>query len=231
LIHDDPHCRAALEHLRQEIAAAETSVAAQARLAACPPTPGFKLHLGCGPDVRPGWVNVDARVRPPERFQATDHPGTVLVDYDLRKPLPFADGTCAYVYSSHFFEHLDPTDGLALMRECRRVLRLGGTFRAALPDMRAIFRAYLSGDRAFFAIAESLGFVPYSEPGVRHDADYVNWAAYQHGEHKAIYDPEAICSLLRSVGFASAAESAFDPEVDRDTPVRVHHSFYVEATR
>jgi SAM-dependent methyltransferase len=176
-------------------------------------------------------VNVDAHVRPPDGFRAGDHPGTVLVDYDLRRPLPFADGTCAYVYSSHFFEHLDPADGLALMRECRRILRPGGTFRAALPDMRAIFRAYLAGDRSFFAIAESLGFVPYAEPGIRHDADYVNWAAYQHGEHKAIYDTESLCSLLRSVGFSSALESAFNPDVDRDTPVRVHHSFYVEATR
>ena len=54
--------------------------------------------------------------------------------------LPFESGTFEFVYSEHFFEHLRPTTTLELLKECHRVLKIGGVHRTVVPD--AILRTY-----------------------------------------------------------------------------------------
>ena len=46
----------------------------------------YKLNLGCGPKVKPGWLNIDA------------HPDADFA-LDLRESLPFADESCEMIYS------------------------------------------------------------------------------------------------------------------------------------
>ena len=78
------------------------------------PAQNLKLHVGCGPKLKQGWINVDL-------VDGAD------IALDLRRPLPFADGSCEIVYAEHFFEHLDyPNDADAFLSECHRVLRRGG---------------------------------------------------------------------------------------------------------
>src|SRR5690349_12549805 len=48
----------------------------------------LNIHLGCGPDIRPGWVNIDLVVTPPAGFDSAIYPDTRLVSYDLRQGLP-----------------------------------------------------------------------------------------------------------------------------------------------
>lgn len=56
-----------------------------------------KLHLGCGKDVRKGYVNLDS----------VKLPGVDLV-HDLNKyPWPFKNNEFEYVFASHVLEHLD----------------------------------------------------------------------------------------------------------------------------
>src|SRR6185437_8770408 len=71
----------------------------------------LKLHLGCGPCLKPGWINVDINA-----------PGADL-QLDLREKLPFPDAGASFVYCEHFFEHLDyPSSAMNFLRECWRVL-------------------------------------------------------------------------------------------------------------
>ena len=90
-----------------------------------------RLHLGCGRDIRAGWINLDARPLP----------GVALVadlDECRHKPLPFADGSIDEFFGSHVLEHL--RDPLAFMQELHRV---------ASADARAVFRVpYGSSDDA-----------------------------------------------------------------------------------
>ena len=56
-----------------------------------------KLHIGCGGNRLPGYVNCDYI------------PGAVGAEmfFDATKPWPFADNSVSEVYSSHFLEHID----------------------------------------------------------------------------------------------------------------------------
>jgi SAM-dependent methyltransferase len=76
---------------------------------------GVRLNLGCGRDVRPGWVNVDQ----------VPLPGVdVATDFDHEPHLPFADGTVGHSEGVHVIEHL--RDPLPFMAELWRVTRPGG---------------------------------------------------------------------------------------------------------
>lgn len=82
----------------------------------------LRLQFGCGDNAKPGWVNID--LSPKADLQL-----------DLRKSLPFADGSCECTYSEHFFEHLDyPDDALFFLRENFRVLAPGGLLTFGVPD-------------------------------------------------------------------------------------------------
>jgi SAM-dependent methyltransferase len=77
---------------------------------------GIRLNLGCGRDIRPGWVNVDS----------VPLPGVdVATDFDHEPSLPFADGMVGYSEGSHVIEHL--ASPLPFMQELWRVTRGGGT--------------------------------------------------------------------------------------------------------
>lgn len=80
----------------------------------------MKLNIGCGLDVRDGWVNVDCE----------SGPGVDLVlDLDDEPALPFPDDSVTEVYASHVIEHL--RHPLPLMAELWRVAAPGcvATFR------------------------------------------------------------------------------------------------------
>ena len=75
----------------------------------------IRLNLGCGGDIRPGWVNHDR----------TMHEGTDVA-WDLRHvPWPIEDDTCDDVLARDVIEHLP--DVVPFMDECWRVLKPDGT--------------------------------------------------------------------------------------------------------
>src|SRR5438128_2178234 len=65
-----------------------------------------------------------------------------IVRTDVRRGLPYPDGAAGYVYSSHMIEHMARWQGLALVRECARVLAPGGILRLATPDLAGVTGAY-----------------------------------------------------------------------------------------
>ena len=90
-----------------------------------------RLHLGCGTDIRQGWINLDAR----------ELPGVdVVADLDRCRdtPLPFPSDSIDEFLASHVLEHL--RDPLAFMQELHRIARAGAV---------AVFRVpYGSSDDA-----------------------------------------------------------------------------------
>ena len=219
---------AAFKNLRYEIRVDRHSRATIRRLRKLQTRGGLKVHLGCGGDVRAGWVNIDLNVNClPERDSKLDHK-TILVNYDLRRGLPVADGSCVYIYSSHFFEHLEPQHVLDLVRDCHRALRPGGVFRMALPRQRETFAAYLQGDIEYFGLVDE--YLP-TRPGLPRMCDFINYHCYQRGEHKFIIDEETALSMLTWAGYRRASVSEYKPNVDPSTELRRAGSFYVEAVK
>src|SRR5205085_8185171 len=125
----------------------------------------LKVHIGAGDDIRSGWVNIDLMLRVPPDFDRAAQPDTHLIDYDLRRGLPLAADSCDYIYSSHFFEHLEYKQGLRLLRDCYRALRPGGVFRIALPNFEELFAAYLRRDEDYFSLVNINEMLPDVEPG------------------------------------------------------------------
>ena len=66
-----------------------------------------------------------------------------MVQADLLGVLPLADAGMDIVYSSHFIEHVPRDCVLALLRECRRVLRPGGLLRLVVPDLLEMCSRYV----------------------------------------------------------------------------------------
>ena len=45
---------------------------------------GFKVHLGCGRFIKPGWVNIDSCIQRPSDDDIAGRSDTTLLEYDLR---------------------------------------------------------------------------------------------------------------------------------------------------
>lgn len=213
--------REAFERLSRELRAARLSRGTLSKFASLDGRTGLRLNLGCGPDVRPGWVNVDLDLD-------GAHAAADFYNYDLRSGLPLADGSASFIHSSHFFEHLSNRDGRNLLRECLRVLEPGGVLRLALPHYRPFFSAYLAGDWDYVSAVKLDEIFP---DGGRNWGDLVDVGVYQYGEHVTYYDPERTAKILGEVGFKSVTASEFTPGLDIDTEERRRYSFYVEAVK
>ena len=80
----------------------------------------MKINLGCGNDIRPGWVNVDCAALP----------GVDIV-HDLNVlPLPFEDAVADEIACEDVLEHVDY---VPLLKEMHRVLKPGGTINISVP--------------------------------------------------------------------------------------------------
>lgn len=188
---------------------------------------GLNLHLGCGSDVRQGWVNVDLTLDVPTQLGKE----TFFINHDLREGLPLAPESCRFIYSSHFFEHLELKHGIGLMRDCYRALEPGGVFRIVLPDLPLLFSRYLDGNSSFFDLIERTGVAQEGEPGTKSLIDCINYGVYQFGEHKQIYDKEKLNLILKRIGFRSVTTSVHKDGMDPNVDLRLQYSFYMEATK
>lgn len=179
-------------------------------------------------------MNIDLVPMLPQGRHPVVHPNTTFINHDLRLGLPLESGSCALIYSSHFFEPLEYEHRLKLMHDCYRALRPGGIFRIVLLNIKDWLEAYLRGDKEYFEGLEPFvsAYLPLVEDsGTKTLIDYVNFGAYQAGEHKYIYDEEKIELILRRIGYSSVVPSSYREGIDLDTPVRRRYSFYMEAAK
>ena len=90
-----------------------------------------KLHLGCGWNLLPGWLNMDYF---PESRNALYH--------DARRRFFFVNETFNYIFSEHMIEHMSFLDGSNMLSECHRILKKGGKLRISTPDLAFLVGLY-----------------------------------------------------------------------------------------
>jgi predicted SAM-dependent methyltransferase len=158
------------------------SSAARRRL--CFFEPPYKLHIGCGSLHFDGWINVDLN----------DGPNVDIV-WNVTRPFPTPDGTCQYVYSEHFLEHMLVEDGVRFLRDCHRVLMPGGVLRIAMPSVAEPVRQYYEDDWREKPWMEKYGYT-----WIRTRAELIN-IAFRHWGHQWLYDREELHRRLKEAGF------------------------------
>ena len=181
---------------------------------------GCYLDLGCGPNTSPDFCNLDY----------SWHPG-IDVCWDVTRGLPFADHYIGGIFTEHLLEHLAFADALALLAECRRILRVGGVLRLVVPDGQLYLSEYAKH------VAGEIAHMPYADvdKNVFPDATpivSVNRIFREHG-HRFIWDYETLRLALLRCGFTNVERRSFgkgaDPKLLRDTQGRAVESLYVEA--
>lgn len=176
-------------------------IAAQlTRLNIRPDARGLKLHLGCGPNRLPGWLNIDA------------HPAELALD--LRWQLPFATASAELVFMSHVFEHLYyPEEASAVLAEIHRVLIDGGRLRLIVPDIELCINAYVERNEAFFSRRRHTW--KWWSPAATRLEDFLSYAGagprashFLEG-HKFGYDFETLEHALLQAGFSTVLRSTY----------------------
>ena len=158
-------------------------------------TPNPKLHLGCGPKVLDGWLNIDALY----------YPGVAVLKLpaSLRQ---FNSGSFSFVYCSHMFEHIAyPCDIHLLATEIHRLLKPGGAVRMVVPGIERIIRAYVADDKEFFKIQQQ-----HHPTNCTTKLEHLMYALQQDGQHKYGYDFETATKLFTSAGFTDVRDSAYN---------------------
>ncbi len=187
----------------------------------------MKLHLCCGSRIEPGYINLDA-----------DPPADVR--HDVRLGLPFRDEHFTHIYCEHAIEHFDSQQGLALLRECWRVLVPGGSLRFSTPDLRALTtlytRAVALADTGLLEASvvshplrfyEAVGFMPATP------AQLINEGMRRWG-HLYLYDEFELSLALKTAGFKSSTKQAYQRTAIPDMIVEGRpwcHELIMEATK
>jgi hypothetical protein len=134
----------------------------------------LRLNLGAGHITFDDYVNVDLR----------ELPGIdVVAPVDA---LPFETASIAEIFSSHVLEHFPELElRRKLLPYWYSLLKVGGTFRAIVPDLEAMTMAYAKGEIAF----ETLRSVMYG--GQEYELDF----------HLTGFTPDSLETLFTEAGF------------------------------
>lgn len=149
-------------------------------------TPPYKLHLGCGKVQFDGWVNIDID----RTLSAAD------IFWDLNHGIPVGSDSCSLIYSEHLLEHISVERGVLLLRECYRVLQVGGVLRIAMPSLEYAVEKYSSAD---WRSQDWLTWPEYQFIQTR--AEMLN-IAFRWWGHQWLYDREELYRRLHEAGFA-----------------------------
>jgi len=97
-----------------------------------------KLNLGCGEDIKEGFVNLDS-----VKARGVD------VVHDLNKiPYPFRDEEFEEIHAFHVLEHLDG-DWFKIIKELSRILKKDGVILIKVPHFTSPI-AFMENHRRFF---------------------------------------------------------------------------------
>ncbi|MFA5422253.1 MAG: methyltransferase domain-containing protein [Phycisphaerae bacterium] len=81
---------------------------------------GKKLNLGCGSNIKPGWINLDCK----------DLPGVDVVHNIEDLPLPFGDNQFDVVRCDNVLEHIEYIN---LLKDIHRILKPEGLLIVRVP--------------------------------------------------------------------------------------------------
>jgi SAM-dependent methyltransferase len=155
-----------------------------------------------------------------------------IVFHDVRKSLPFPNGSASAIYSSHMLEHLYFDEAKLVLADFRRLLSGEGVLRLALPDseqLAAVFLHNINRDGAKATLDFNLGLAahPMSRPsGLRRLSSRVGASLHRWQPTRAL-----VTRMLSDAGFGSVTEHEYlsGDLVDLESVEHREESFFLEA--
>jgi hypothetical protein len=148
---------------------------------------GLRLHVGCGSDIRVGYINID-------EFNPKA---------DLQRPiqeLSYPDNSVERIEGYMVLEHLTPAEARAFLRNAYHMLEPGGILVLEVPDLEKICRLILlfANDPAYLEKGAFGLRGIFGEPMERMTlGDYHKWG----------YTPTLAERMLRDAGFSQVTIS------------------------
>lgn len=175
------------------------------------------VQYGCGWSAPITWRNFDAS--PTLRFERLPVVGQLYtknktrfpsnVEYgDIVKGLPVPVASCDAVYCSHVLEHLSLEDFRTALRNTRKILKKGGTFRFVQPDLEFCIEKYYSDKSREAAISflreTSLG----REKRARGIKGFIS-ECFGNSQHLWMWDYNSIEFELNDAGFSDVRKAQY----------------------
>jgi predicted SAM-dependent methyltransferase len=173
-----------------------------------------KLQLGAGGNDPTGWLNTDIA---PKRDE---------VYLDATKRFPFPDGSFHYVFSEHMISVVSWKGGIAMLKECYRVLAPGGKLRVVTPNL-AKFVQLLTGNPDADAerfIAAKLRLTGWPKSPV--SGAYIFNRQVREWGSQFLYDPATLRKSFELAGFKQITEYRVDEKTDpvfREAEIRTRN--------
>ena len=154
--------------------------------------------MGCGwRNFGKDWIHIDGG-----NYDHLDSKDITKLDYE--------DNSVDLIYASHILEYFDKTEAVDLLIEWKRVLKVGGAIRLAVPDFHQMAHLYIL---AGYSLEEFLGPL-YGKMDMGSEKIY----------HKTIYDEESITNVLDGMGFKNIKRYNW-----KDYPVHVENDDHSQA--
>jgi predicted SAM-dependent methyltransferase len=157
-----------------------------------------KLHLGCGDNRLLGWLNTDL------------HALEGVFKLDATKPFPFPSDSFEEIFSEHMIEHIPYKKGIAMLKECYRVLQPGGKLRVTTPDLKFLIALYApttEQQRNYIKWSTDL-FIPWATQPT--SAFVINNFMRGWG-HTFIFDEPTLREAFELAGFAKIKSCPLGP--------------------
>jgi hypothetical protein len=151
-----------------------------------------KLNVGCGPDYREGYVNIDGNAGLPRVEVVATLPEETLLDH-------FEPGSVDEILASDFIEHHSHWEAVKIMSDFYELLKPGGVLEMKLPDFQAIISSWTKAPEMKIRML----FGGQDVPGER-DSAVVLDARREHPEffcHKYAYTRRSMRAELEELGF------------------------------
>ena len=129
--------------------------------------------------------------------------------------------------SVHALPEVPHPDLVPALRELRRVLKPDGVLRLVLPDLEKGIRAFLAGDRDYFAIPDEDARTLGGKLAVQ-----LTWYSYS----RSLFTYDFVEELLSKAGFGKTTRCAYRQTASRfheivDLDNRERESLFVEAEK
>ena len=161
------------------------------------------VKLNIGPFIcmtHYGWQNIDKL----DLSQFANQNGYIFKQHDVANGIPYPNNSVDIIIASHFLEHLDKEEGNKFLKDCLRVLKIGGLIRLTVPDTDLIVKKYTSR-----LISEYKDVNIGVEKAQLENDDAQSLYELLLAGHKSLYDIDNISNLLNKVGFDKIKEMEF----------------------